>query len=144
MGINVVWAGGLGVGGSSDYVDLVAWIISWKLEIFSVSLWIGLVFMYIYNLLFLLMFDCSLFLSSLACRSNFVRLDFRGFYIFILERGDEMIAAASVRWVVSSCSFLHATSYDYLGIYMELNAVSREMHMQDIYRSWMPVRCSRW
>jgi hypothetical protein len=47
--------------------------------------------------LFLLMFDCSLFLSFRACRSNFVRLDFHGFYIFILERGDEMIAAASVR-----------------------------------------------
>lgn len=31
------------------------------------------------------------------CRSNFVRMDFRGFYIFVLERGDEIIAAASVR-----------------------------------------------
>jgi hypothetical protein len=44
------------------------------------------------------------------CRSNFVRVDFRGFYIFILERGDEIIAAASVRLVFF---LLPAVSCDY-------------------------------
>jgi hypothetical protein len=53
-------------------------------------------------------------------------VDFRGFYIFILERGDEIIAAASVRLVFF---LLPAVSCDY----MALNAVFRELYVQGIH-----------
>ena len=86
------------------------------------------------------------------------------FFIFVISCMKIKFCATGFPWILylyfgtwrwnDSCSICQVSClllfsfacyiYDYLGIYMDLNAVSREMHMQDIYRSWMPVRCSRW